>query len=220
MRLCVRTGIPVCVFAKLPLLGRVKTRLARSIGAAAAAQLAAAMLNDVWSVAASLQATVPVLAAAEAGDFGINVPEERVWLQTAGDLGLRIECILRRALETAPFAIAVGADAPLITAAHLVQAIRHLRSGHAVLGPCCDGGFYLLGLSRCPPGLLAGIRWSSEHTFQETEHRLCAHGMTVAQLDALFDVDTVTEVEQLRSKLQDLPPEIAPRTRKWLGETG
>src|SRR5690349_17006411 len=111
------TGIPICIFAKPPVPGRVKTRLAQSIGPAEAAKLAAAMLRDVCSVVETLTEVVPVLAATEAGSFGIDVPAEKIWLQQSGDLGLRIECILRRALETAPAAIALGADTPLVTSA-------------------------------------------------------------------------------------------------------
>ena len=214
------TKIPVCIFAKPPVAGRVKTRLARSIGESRAAELASAMLRDVWSSVAESPGVLPVLAAAECGDFGIDVPEERVWLQEPGNLGWRIECILRRGLETAPAAIALGADAPLITSLHLRDAINGLQSGDATIGPCHDGGFYLLGLRRCPPRLLTEITWSSEHTRSETEARLASHGMTVAQLGFLTDVDTVADLAQLSGELRKLPAGAAPRTRKWLDETG
>jgi hypothetical protein len=197
----------------------VKTRLAQSIGATHAAELAAAMLYDVWSVVKGLTGVVPVLAATEPGNFGIDVPDERIWLQPTGDLGSRIERILQRGLETAPAAIALGADAPFITAVHLTRAIQHLQSRDAVLGPCDDGGFYLLGMHRCPAGLLAGIPWSSEHTLRETEARLRAHGMGVVQIATLFDVDTIADLQRLRSELRNVPLGIAPRTRKWLDET-
>lgn len=211
--------IPVCIFAKPPVPGRVKTRLAQAIGAIHAAELAAAMLRDVWCVVNSLGGVVPVLAATESGNFGIDVPDQRIWLQQPGDLGSRIECILQRGLQSAPAAIALGADTPLITAVHLAEAIDQVRSGNAVLGPCSDGGFYLLGLANCPPGLLAGIPWSSERTLIETESRLAAQGMRVARTHTLCDVDTVSHLQQLRSELQKVRPDIAPRTRKWLDES-
>jgi len=213
------TGIPICIFAKPPVPGRVKTRLAQAIGLAQAAKLATAMLRDVWSVVETLAEALPVLAAAEAGDFTIHVPDDRIWLQQSGDLGLRIECILRRALETAPAAIALGADTPLLTPAHLAQAIDCLKSGDAVVGPCDDGGFYLLGMRRCPTGLLSGINWSTEHTLRETEFRLRAHGMNAARTPAVFDIDTVADLQRLCSELRNLPPEVAPQTRQWLDET-
>src|SRR5437764_3179133 len=61
------------------------------------------------------------------------------------DLGSRIESILQRGIKIAPAAIALGADSPLLSARDLKQAVQELASGNAVLGPCEDGGFYLLG---------------------------------------------------------------------------
>ncbi len=147
--------IPVCIFAKPPVPGRVKTRLAGAVGDKYAAELAAAMLHDIWSVVVSARGAMPVLAAAEDGSFALDVPQDRVWLQHGADLGSRIEGILQRALEIAPAAIALGADTPLLTAHHLAEAMEQLESGNAVLGPCDDGGFYLLGLRSCPGGVLA-----------------------------------------------------------------
>lgn len=213
------SGIPICVFAKPPIPGRVKTRLAPFLGQNDAAQLASAMLYDVWSVVKTVAEVIPVLAAAEPGAFGIDVPAERIWFQEAGDLGSRIECILRRGLNFGPAAIALGADSPLLRAEHVKEAIRCLQQNGAVLGPADDGGFYLLGVRKCPSGLLAGVPWSSSDTCRKTEARLQMHGMRVGKIRALPDVDTFRELEILRSQLEHLPREVAPYTRKWFDET-
>ncbi len=211
--------IPVCVFAKPPIPGRVKTRLARVLGKSGAARLAAAMLCDVWSVVESVAGAIPVLAAAEPGAFAIGVPNERVWLQAAGDLGWRIESILRRGLTTASAVIALGADSPLLTRTHIDEAIEFLGAGHAVLGPTDDGGFYLLGVCDCPHGMLADVPWSSEETCEQTRLRLQTYGMSVATVKSSFDIDTIAELERLRDELDHLPKEIAPQTRAWLADT-
>ncbi len=213
------TGIPVCIFAKPPIPGRVKTRLARFLGHVGAARLASAMLCDVWSIVQIGTGVVPVLAAAEPGSFAIDVPNERIWLQETGDLGARIEGILRRGLATAPAAIALGADSPLLTSAHLEEAVECLTDRDAVLGPCEDGGFYLLGVHHCPPGLFADLPWSREDTCERTSHRLEMNGMSVGRISSLFDVDTIAELEQLREQLEHLPLEIAPETRRWFAES-
>lgn len=212
-------SIPVCIFAKPPVPGRVKTRLAAAIGHESAAQLASAMLHDVWSVVASTAAAIPVLAAAEPGDFNLEVAPENVWLQPGSGLGSRIEAILRRGLEQAPSAIALGADSPLLTPDILMQGIKQLESGNAVLGPCDDGGFYFLGLNSCPPGLLDGIPWSCALTYNATECQLRSKGMKVTQIGASFDIDTLADLHHLRRELCRLGPEVAPRTRTWLNET-
>jgi hypothetical protein len=177
------------------------------------------MLCDVWSVVTNVTGVMPVLAAAESGRFPVDVSGERIWLQEPGDLGSRIESILRRGLQTAPAVIALGADSPLLTAAHVNEALESLTSNDAVLGPSDDGGFYLLVVRECPRGLLADIPWSSEETCQRTAQRLQMHGMRVGWIESLFDVDTIEELERLRNELEDLPQEIAPKTRKWFDRT-
>ena len=74
-----------------------------------------------------------------------------------------------------------------------VQLVRlaseRLDRADAVLGPAVDGGYYLIGLRRCEPGLLGGLPWSQPSTFAATRARLVARGYTVAEIPAWFDVD-------------------------------
>ena len=212
------TRIPVCIFAKPPVPGKVKTRLVRSIGEEAAASLASAMLRDTWSTVNELREAIPVLAVAEEGCFPVSVPHENVWLQRIGELGLRIESILQRALCDAPAAIALGADSPLVITRHLRDAINRLESSDAVIGPSRDGGFYLLGVRRCPCGLLQNLPWSTAETAQRTQDRLQLHQMSVSELETLLDVDTPDDIQSLYSELSTASPVIAPATRQWLRE--
>jgi rSAM/selenodomain-associated transferase 1 len=207
--------VPVCIFAKPPAAGRVKTRLIRKIGAEAAAALAAAMLADVWETVSACPRLRPVLAAAEPGSFPQSIPEEDIWLQCAGSLGERLENIFERALRTAPAAMALGADSPLLAPAHLDEALGVLESYDAAIGPCTDGGFYVLALKRCPRGLLRDLPWSSEHTFAATWERLHACGLSVECATPLFDVDTPEDLALLVSALEEMPG-LAPATRACL----
>ena len=184
----------------------------------AAAALARAMLCDVWSVVERVKGVAPILAAAEPGPFAVEVPAERFWLQPHGDLGSRIEHILQRALLIAPGVIALGADSPLLTPAHLEKACDCLHNNDAVLGPAYDRGFYLLAVRDCPSGLLRDICWSSQETCSETEHRIRSYGMTSTCIQPLFDVDTIADLTRLRNELEYLPLHVAPETRKWLAE--
>ena len=149
--------IPVCIFAKPPVPGEVKTRVLAVLHPASAADLASAMLLDTWRTVEFCAGVRPILATTAPGDFPIAISPADVWLQGEGDLGRRIERILTRALLQAPAAIAVGADSPTLTAAHLAAALDALKTNDAVLGPSMDGGFYLLGLRKCRPGLFAAL---------------------------------------------------------------
>ncbi len=189
--------IPVCVFAKPAVPGRAKTRLAPEVGAEAAARLARAFFDDTWVAARRLPWTRPILATTSRKGLDPPVGAE-VWLQGPGDLGDRLARILRRALRRSPCAVAVGADSPGLPASRLEDARRALRDHDAVLGPSADGGFYLLGLTRCPPGLLRGLSWSVEDTFDRTRERLEIRGLSTAILGEWFDVDGFDDLMRLR----------------------
>jgi 2-phospho-L-lactate guanylyltransferase (CobY/MobA/RfbA family) len=162
--------------------------------------LAEAFFRDTWSCVGSLSWALPVVATTDAIDPDI-IPrtETQVWLQGGGELDARIERILRRALMEAPFAIALGADSPGIPREYLDRAHEALQSADAVLGPCEDGGFYLLGVRQCPLGMLSGIPWSQSTTFARTLDRLNELGLKSTILDPWYDIDRPEDLDRLRS---------------------
>ena len=148
----------ICVLAKAPVPGAVKTRLAGAIGAEAAAELAKAFLADTLRLAQSLRGARVALVLAGAPAAVGELPDGiELWPQGEGDLGQRLELCLGRALELSPVALAIGTDAPSLDPDLLRQGLTALESQPAVLGPAEDGGFYLLGLRRCPRRLLPGL---------------------------------------------------------------
>lgn len=209
--------VPVCVFAKPPLPGQVKTRLAPLLGNEGAASLASAMLMDVWRTAMSCPGVQPVLAAAGHGPFPITNAE--IWLQENGNLGARIEAIIQRALRTSPAAIAVGADTPALTRFHLQSALSALSTSDAVLGRCSDGGFYLLGIKTCHNGLFSNLPWSTPETADAVLARLRQHGISVSEIEPLFDVDCKEDLVRL-SELLRRESSLAPATRQALQQCG
>ncbi|MEZ4363071.1 MAG: TIGR04283 family arsenosugar biosynthesis glycosyltransferase [Kofleriaceae bacterium] len=211
----------LCVVAKAPRAGEVKTRLAAALGATEAAALARAFLLDTCAAARALPwADVEV---ALSGEVEPALAEElavELTAQGGGDLGARLERVLRAALARAPVALAIGADSPGLPPRLLDDAHRALADGaDAVLGPADDGGFYALGLRRCPPGLLAELPWSQPDTFTRTHQRLVERGLRVAVLEPWFDVDHPADLERLRALLLDGAVR-APRTHRALGGGG
>lgn len=193
----------VCVFLKPPIAGKVKTRLVPAVGAEGAAALAEAFFRDTWNCVEALSWAIPIVASTDSLSPKILPrPETQVWLQGGGDLGARIERILRRALTQSPFAMALGADSPGIPRSFLEHAHEALRSADAVLGPCDDGGFYLLGVRECPPGLLTGIPWSQSTTFAHTLDRLNQLGMKSTVLDPWYDIDCPQDLDRLRGDVE------------------
>lgn len=206
--------IPVCIFAKPPIAGEVKTRLIPALGAAGAAELASAMLVDVWSAVEACAGVRPILATTRPGDFPVCVSPDDIWLQGDGDLGRGIERMFNRGLREAPAAIAIGADSPALTGAHLRAALAVLQTDDAVVGPSRDGGFYLLGLRRSQAELFSSLPWSSSKTLQDLKQRMAQCCLSIAELEPLFDVDTPSDLLTLENHLLN-KPSLAPATRAW-----
>jgi rSAM/selenodomain-associated transferase 1 len=206
--------IPVCVFAKPPQPGNVKTRLIPELGREGAAELAAAMFMDTWHTLSSTPGVRPILATVTGGVFPVAIDTRDVWLQGDGNLSVRLERILRRSLTDAAGAIAIGADSPCLTVTHLQAAIRSLEDHDAVIGRAMDGGFYLLGLHECPEGLLSCIPWSTCEAAESTAQRLRHRKMKVHELAPLFDVDLPEDLRVLAGYLLKNPA-AAPATRAW-----
>ena len=208
----------LCVFAKPPRPGTVKTRLASALGEDSAAALARAFLLDTWSTATRVPGMDVVLAATE-----VEAPEwhplhaAEVWPQGAGTLGDRLERVLRRALQTYPFAIAIGTDIPGLPLSRLDDAREALHTADAVIGPADDGGFYLIGVSACPHGLLDSVPWSAPDTCACTLDRLAQHHLNTTVIDSWFDVDEPADLEALRCRIRDGIVR-APETARILGE--
>lgn len=208
---------PIVVFARAPEPGQVKTRLAGAVGTKGAAVLAGAFLRDTWSSLRSIPWAHPVVATT--APLGGAFADIETWDQGGGDLGERIERMLRRALDRAPAAFAIGADTPGLPHRLFEEAREALGTADAVLGPCEDGGFYLLGLKRCPPGVLADLPWSRADTLEGVRERLKSRGMSVALISSWFDVDRPEDLERLGRLIREACVE-APATADAMADLG
>jgi uncharacterized protein len=198
----------ICIFGKPPRPGVTKTRLIPALGARNAALVARALLEDTVEAALQVRNAQVVISATE--NFlleGRNLP---LWIQPEGDLGNRVEKILQKALVKSPCVLAVGADTPGLTPAMLEDALESLDSYDAVLGPTEDGGYYLVGLTRCPEGLFLNIRWSSAVTLQDTIARLTQFGIRHTLAKEWFDLDTEEDLNRVRRLLKS-STFVAPR---------
>jgi rSAM/selenodomain-associated transferase 1 len=119
--------------------------------------------------------------------------------QSDGDLGSRMnnafKDLFARGYESA---IIVGADLPTLPLSHLSAAFSALGRKSVVLGPCPDGGYYLIGLSAPRPELFEGIAWSTNQALGQTMARINRLGLEMRRLTPWYDVDTVDVLRQLR----------------------
>jgi hypothetical protein len=206
------------LFCRAPEPGAVKTRLARTIGDAAAARLYAAFLADVCATAAGVGDAGVLAVAGDAAHPALRALAEahgyRIEPQVAGDLGARMAAALAAGQAGGGAAIVIGSDAPLVPRADLVEARRLLADHPVVLGPATDGGYWLLGARRPVPEILSGMAWSTSGLLAETLSRL--RGERVGLLPFHYDVDEAADLALLRAHLDLLPAAVAPATRRAL----
>jgi hypothetical protein len=190
-------GAQLVIIAKEPAPGRVKTRLTPPFTPVQAAALAAAALSDTLDTAA--QVPFPRRVLALAGEPGGPrrwqlPPGFEITGQRGDGLDERIAAALAGAYARLPVPVMlIGMDTPQVTTGLLESAARWLASGgtDAVLGPASDGGFWLLGLRRPDPGLVAGVPMSCASTGRVQLARLRGRGLRTRLLPVLCDVDTV-----------------------------
>lgn len=207
----------LCIFVKSPLPGSVKTRLTPYLTAGEASGLAAAFFTDTLALARSCE-WARVVVACEGDPSPLEIaPGTEVWPQGMGDLGERMERAFSLALEGGDSAIVIGTDSPGLPRRILDAAHLRLREHDAVVGPSDDGGFYLLGLRRCPSGLLHGLSWSTATTRERLLERLRSSGIAVAEVEPWFDVDEPADLRRLAGLLRE-ERVIAPRTARLIAE--
>lgn len=208
-------NVTAILFAKPPVPGQAKTRLASVVGPERAAALASAFLLDTWEALADLPVR-RVVSSTVADPRALGLPAEvEVWPQSPGDLGARMAEAASRALPHGP-ALCLGADSPGRPRARFQAALAALATHDAVLGPTEDGGYDLLGLTACPPDLLAGLPWSQPGTFEASLARFRERRLSVAVLERWWDVDEPADLDRLAAWLAE-DPARAPRTSALLG---
>jgi uncharacterized protein len=191
------------VFAKAPVPGRVKTRLARDIGPAAAAALYRRLGRQVVAAAVGsgyrtlVWFTPPSSRDAVRGWLdGLGVAG--FWPQAGGNLGTRLVHAFGRSFAAGDCAVVIiGTDAPGVNRRIVAAAFRALRAHDLVLGPSLDGGYYLIGLSTPQPALFRAIPWSTGGVLRATEARARALGLSVRLLPPLRDVDRARDARAM-----------------------
>jgi uncharacterized protein len=175
----------LAVMAKVPVPGRVKTRLCPPCTPLEAARLAEASLRDVLDAMLATPADRRVVV------FDGRAP---AWLPRQFDVvsqsGDGLDERLCHAFAELGRALVVSMDIPQVRAADLLAGLRALDRHDAVLGPAADGGYWAIGLRRPDPRALLGVPMGHERTLVAQRRRLDALGLRRAELRVLRDVDT------------------------------
>jgi rSAM/selenodomain-associated transferase 1 len=199
------------IMCKTPQPGRSKTRLAASLGVAAAAGLSACFLRDV---AAAIEAVPERLgqrgyaiyapAGTEQALRALIPPTFGLLLQAGDDFGQVLFGAARGLLAAGhDCVLLINGDSPTLPPAFLGKAIELLRrpDDRAVLGPATDGGYYLIGLKQAHQRLFADIAWGTSSVAQRTRERASEIGLPMAELPEWYDIDDAESFSWLKAEL-------------------
>lgn len=200
-------GRVLIVMAKVPVPGRVKTRLTQGgVSEADAARTARASLLDTLDLARRALPTSALLLALD-GSEDVLPPECAPvprFAQHGNDLGERITHAFSIGFAAGYTQVCVlGSDTPHLPRAFVGEAWGRLTSGaDVVFGPADDGGYYLAGLRAPRPELFAGIAWSGPSVLTDSLRNAEQSGLRTAKLPVWYDLDTVADLRRLRNDIK------------------
>jgi uncharacterized protein len=224
----------LAVMTKAPRAGMVKTRLVPPLTQDEAAKLNRSFLRDI---ADAILAAIGG-AAAERTALGVGVytppgteadyenilPEEFFLVPQRGDhFGDRLIFAAEDLFKVGFASVClINSDSPTVPAESFSQAVKLLRlpGDRIVLGPCDDGGYYLIGLKSLHRELFEQIEWSTERVLEQTKQRASDVDVEVKLLPMGYDVDDRATLRQLCGELfgENSREDLAPNTQKFLAE--
>ncbi len=185
------------IFTRNPELGKVKTRLAKTIGDEAALNIYKFLLAHTKQVTQNLSCDKAVY-------YSVKIRENDIWdattyqkhQQEGSDLGMRMYNAFQQAFSSGYEKIVIiGSDLPDITSKHINEAFEKLNSNDVVIGPAEDGGYYLLGMKKLHATVFQHKNWGTSTVRKDTLNDL--QNETVHLLETLNDVDVFDDIKNI-----------------------
>lgn len=196
----------VIVFLKYPEPGKVKTRLAKDIGdekaCAVYKSLAENVIKNIFTINPGTYDVHFFFTPADKENEIKNwlksiIDNERAFHlqyspQKGNTLGERMSNAFQQTLQRKDCkrCIIIGTDCPEIEATMIESVFEMLKEKDIVIGPCKDGGYYLLGMSVFVPDLFVDIDWSTDQVFIQTMEKVQKNNLSCSILETLTDIDT------------------------------
>ncbi len=191
----------LAVFVKEPIEGQVKTRLAASIGNAAATALYKDFIVHSFKQYQQLASTFDLHYYYSPENVILQelIPEQRNWhAQKGRNLGERMAIAITEQLKSYKSVVVVGSDHPDLPLTYLRKAMTVLNYVDISIGPSDDGGYYCIGMKKIQPTLFENMEWSVETVYAETLNRAATKQLDVFELPEWYDVDTIDDLERYR----------------------
>ena len=185
----------IITFTRNPELGKVKSRLAKSIGEQSALEVYIKLLEHTESVLKQINCDKAIY-------YSVKVRENDIWdasvfkkyQQFGDDLGIRMENAFKKGFEDGyKNIVIVGSDLYDLKPEHINNAFKALDTHDHVIGPAEDGGYYLLGMKTLHPSVFKIDNWGTETVYKQTLSKL--NNNTVYVLETLNDIDYVEDLK-------------------------
>ena len=183
------------VFTRNPELGKVKTRLAKTVGNATALKIYIFLLERTRDIAVKVAADKAVY-------YSVKIRENDIWdasifqkhQQVGEDLGIRMLHAFKNGFKAGyKKVIIIGSDLYDLTSETIENAIIALENNEVVIGPAEDGGYYLLGMNSLEEKIFKNKDWGTETVRKDTLEDL--RDKKVFLLGELNDVDVFEDIE-------------------------
>ena len=193
------------IFIKNPVKGKVKTRLAATIGDDLALKIYQKLISNTLNMVKSVAADKFIYFSDSIDEtIGyVNSPVHKE-VQSGNDLGEKMNNAFAQLFKSGyKQVVIVGTDCPGINENILEKAFLELDNNDVVIGPATDGGYYLLGIKEIHNHLFEKIAWSTSTVLHSTIEKCKINKWSYTLLTALSDVDEEKDLVHLDS-LSDL----------------
>jgi len=186
--------------------GKVKTRLAKTVGNEKALNIYKKLIRYTCRQIAPLNADKQVWYAWYLPDVPICKEDATLsgHIQQGNSLGERMSNAFRRVFEQGyQKAVIIGSDCAELETRHLEEAYHALDIYDTVIGPASDGGYYLLGMRHFLPEIFSEVTWSSKKVFDQTIKNIDNSGHSWTRLEMLTDIDNEEDWQAFSKKISD-----------------
>ena len=209
------------VVAKQPTPGHTKTRLSPPLTPEQASALYECFFFDTLDQMRQVDAVQRVIAylPLDARDYFHRFASDfELAPQNGADLGPRLDHALTDYLSQGYERVVImDSDSPTLPYVYLSQAFSALSEGADVtLGPCDDGGYYLIGIKKPRPRLLREVQMSTPTVAADTIALAEADGLHVSLLPTWYDIDDAASLIRLMKEVERLDSQVAIHTRQFL----
>lgn len=188
------------IFVKNPELGKVKTRLAATLGEKKALKIYQQLLGHTCDISSKVTANKTVF-------YSSFIPEHDIWTdagfeqakQYGKDLGEKMLNAFENKFQNSHRKVVIiGSDCNELSTPIIEQAFSALDFVDIVIGPALDGGYYLLGMKELNKNLFQNIPWSTESVLEETVGRINTQKLSFLLLKTLSDIDTEEDLNRVK----------------------